>query len=78
MSPEIVKEKLQQGLPGSQVDVIDMTGSGDHFRVEVIAPQFEGHNLVQQHQMINKLLKDHLADGSIHALSIQTAVPVKS
>jgi stress-induced morphogen len=75
MTLDEIKQKVLDGLPGAQVDVLDMTGTGDHIRVEVIAPQFEGRSLVQQHQMINELLRAHLADGSIHALSIQTAVP---
>lgn len=70
-----IKQKLREGLPGAEVDVLDMTGTGDHIRVEVIASQFAGRSLVQQHQMVNELLKAHLADGSIHALSIKTAVP---
>lgn len=73
MQPEEVKRKLQAELADARIDVIDMTGTGDHFRVEVISPEFEGKSLVEQHQRINGILAAHLADGSIHALSIKTA-----
>lgn len=76
MSPQEIKHRVEQTLPGSKVHVLDLTGTGDHFRVEVIAPQFEGRSLVEQHGMINGILAAPLADGSIHALSIKTASAV--
>jgi stress-induced morphogen len=78
MNTDSMEKMVAEALPGCRVQVIDLTGTGDHFRVEVIAPQFDGKNLVEQHQMVNAVFRDGLADGSIHALSIKTAAPGKA
>jgi stress-induced morphogen len=72
-----VKFLIEQALPGSQVTVNDLTGGGDHLAVAVIAPQFAGKGLIDQHQMIYAALKHKMAPVSqeIHALQIKTSVP---
>jgi stress-induced morphogen len=75
MNTETMESMVRETLPGCRVQVVDLTGAGESFRVEVIAPQFAGRSLIQQHQMINGIFKASLADGSIHALSIKTAAP---
>ena len=37
-----VKRMIESALPGAEVEVIDETGSGDHLRATVRAPQFAG------------------------------------
>lgn len=45
-------------------------GSGEsHFRVRIMAKDFEGMSRVQQHRAVNSALKDELA-GPVHALAI--------
>ena len=62
--------KLQQHLPNAQIDVEDLTGTQDHYRVVVVSDMFSGKSLLQRHQLINDILKEELK-GPIHALSIQ-------
>lgn len=74
MDPELVKEKIAEGIEDARVDVLDMTGDGDHFRVVVIAEAFEGKPMVQQHQLVYDALGDSM-DGDIHALGLKTYTP---
>ena len=70
-----VRQRIEQHLPGSMVEVRDTTGTGDHFWAHVVAPQFEGLPLLRQHKLVYAAVQDGLDDGSIHALSIKTATP---
>ena len=45
-------------------------GSESHFKVVLVANEFEGKPLRARHQMIYDLLKEEMA-GMIHALSLQ-------
>ena len=71
---EEIKQRIEEGLPGSEAEVIDTAGDSNHFRAEVTAPQFAGKTRIQQHKMINEIFAGELG-GSIHALSIKTIVP---
>ncbi len=70
-----VKRMIEEGLPGAEVEVVDETGSGDHLRATVNAPQFAGKSRIDQHRLVRAAVKPRFDDGAIHALSIQTSVP---
>lgn len=72
---EEVKVMIEQALPGSEVAVIDETGTGDHLRAVVRAPQFEGLSRLQQHRLVKAAVRGRFEDGTIHALSITTLLP---
>jgi stress-induced morphogen len=70
-----VRLLIEAALPGSTVEVIDETGTQDHLRAEVTAPQFEGLSRLDQHRLVKKAVQARFDDGSIHALSISTTTP---
>ena len=63
---------IEAALPGAEVEVIDETGSGDHLRATVRAPQFAGRTRIDQHRLVRAAVQPRMDDGSIHALSIKT------
>ena len=65
---------LQEKFPKGQVKVRDLTGTLDHFHVEVVDPGFAGKSLIEQHKMVHAAMGAHLTT-SIHALEIKTATP---
>ena len=67
-----IKGMIEAALPGSTVDVADETGTGDHLRATVAAPQFEGLSPIAQHRLVKAAVKERFDDGTIHALSIRT------
>ena len=71
MRTEDVKKMLVKRFPDAQVDVRDMTGTGDHFEISVLCPGFAGKSLIQQHQMVHKALESEM-DRGIHAVQIKT------
>jgi stress-induced morphogen len=71
---EQLRERIEGALPGSTASVEDLTGTGDHFRAEVVSDRFEGLSRVQQHRLIYQVFDDEIG-GPIHALSIKTSTP---
>jgi stress-induced morphogen len=70
-----IERMISEALPGSEVEVVDETGGGDHLRATVRAPQFAGKSRIDQHRMVRAAVQPRMDDGSIHALSI-TATPL--
>ena len=71
---EEIKKILMEKFPQSQISVEDLTGTSDHFQVLMVSPQFEGRNMVEQHQLIYGALKEQLREA-IHALTLKTFTP---
>jgi stress-induced morphogen len=70
-----IEAMIEAALPGAAAEVIDETGSGDHLRATVSAPQFAGLSRLDQHRLVKAAVKDRFDDGTIHALSVKTELP---
>lgn len=70
-----VRLLIEASLPGAEVEVVDETGTADHLRATVTAPQFEGLSRIDQHRLVKRAVQARFDDGSIHALSIDASVP---
>jgi stress-induced morphogen len=70
-----VKSMIEAALPGATVEVVDETGTADHLRATVTAPQFEGLTRLDQHRLVKAAVQERFDDGSIHALSLKTSAP---
>jgi len=68
MEPSKVKELIEAGLPGAQVEV---TGDGRHFEAVVVSKDFEGKSLIQRHRMVMDTVKTQVESDELHALSIK-------
>lgn len=71
-SLRFIEDRIAGALPGSAVEVLDLTGGGDHLRAVVRASQFAGLTPLAQHRLVYAAVQDLLDDGTIHALSIST------
>lgn len=70
-----LKRMIEAALPGASAEVSDETGTGDHIRADVVAPQFEGLSRIDQHRLVKAAVKERFDDGTIHALSLKTSLP---
>jgi len=61
-------------LPDAEVDIVDRTGTMDHFNVTVRSQGFKGKTLIQQHQLVYGALRAALKDGRVHAVELKTIV----
>ena len=71
MTEEGVKQRIESGLTGAQVQVLGTKGTGDHFSAVVISDEFEGKSLVKRHQMVYATVSDVLTK-ELHALQLKT------
>ena len=69
-----IQRTIEQHLPDAKVQVNDLTGTGDHIQVHVVAAAFEGKTPIQRHRMIYAMFPSDVG-GAIHALSIQARTP---
>jgi stress-induced morphogen len=73
MPVETLQSLLERAFPdASHVEIVDRTGGGDHFQVNVTSARFQGLSLVEQHRLVYAALEEPLADGTIHELRIRT------
>ncbi len=72
MTQEMMKDRLLKAYPDAQVEVIDLTGTQDHWEVFVESNAFQGQTRIQQHQSVMAVFGPELKTGEVHALSIKT------
>lgn len=73
-SAEDLKQRIEQAIPGADVQVEDLTGGGDHFRAEIVSDRFAGLSRIDQHKLVYSVF-GHEIGGPIHALSLKTSTP---
>jgi stress-induced morphogen len=74
VSREVILERLRQKFPTAQMDLVDSTGTQDHYELHITAEEFEGKSRVAQHQLVYAALGDLMKDA-IHALALRTSAP---
>lgn len=65
---------IQREIPDAQVQIVDRTGTMDHFNVTVRSRAFAGRTLIEQHQLVYGSLRGALKDGRVHAVELTTLV----
>jgi stress-induced morphogen len=63
---------IRRSFPDAQVEIVDLTGTMDHFNVFIRSGAFRGVPLMDRHRMVESALAEARADGRIHAMSIRT------
>ena len=70
-TPDDLKARIEAAIPGARADVVDLTGTGDHFRADVVSPTFAGKTRIAQHKLVYDVFGAEIG-GPIHALSLST------
>jgi stress-induced morphogen len=73
-SPEDIKQRIEAALPGSAAEVVDTTGTADHFQATVTSAAFNGLSRIEQHRLVYAALEADIG-GAIHALALKTQLP---
>jgi BolA protein len=73
-----IEKKLLSAFSPLYLDVINESdnhnvpsGSESHFKVTIVANEFEGERLIKRHRAVNAILANELAE-KIHALALHT------
>ena len=70
-TPEDLQTRIEAAIPGARAEVVDLTGTGDHFRANVVSPAFAGLSRIAQHKLVYDVFGADIG-GPIHALSLVT------
>ena len=63
---------IRAEFPDAQVQIVDRTGTMDHFDVLIRSNAFAGKSLLDRHRLVERTLKPARDDGRIHAMAIRT------
>jgi stress-induced morphogen len=64
---------IRASLPDAQVNVVDRTGTMDHFNLTIRSRAFAGKTVIEQHRLVYGALRDALHDGRVHAVELKTS-----
>ncbi|HEX8103425.1 MAG TPA: BolA/IbaG family iron-sulfur metabolism protein [Solirubrobacteraceae bacterium] len=71
LTTDDLKARIEGSIPDSRAEVVDLTGTGDHFRATVVSPAFSGLSRIAQHKLVYDVFGADIG-GPIHALSLST------
>lgn len=74
IEPENLRRELERAFPGAAIEIVDLTGTRDHYQVSIAAEAFRGQSRMRQHKLVYEALGP-LMRGPIHALSLKTSAP---
>ena len=66
-----LKQRIEASIPGAVAEVLDLNGTGDHFRATVTSRDFAGLSRIEQHRRVYAVFGADIG-GPIHALSLVT------
>jgi len=72
LSAQQLESYITQHLACDHIKVLG--DDGTHFEAVIVSPEFNGKNMVQQHQLVYAALGDRMR-SEIHALSMRTLTP---
>ena len=72
MDTQQIENLIQAGIPDAEVTV---SGGEGKFEATVISNAFEGLIPVKRHQLVYATVREQIADGSLHALTIRPFTP---
>jgi stress-induced morphogen len=75
MRPDELKARLEELAPGTQAEVMDLTGTQDHYQAVIVSPVFVGKMMIDQHRMVFALVQKEMDSGEVHALTLKTFSP---
>ncbi len=71
MTEQQIKNFIEEALPDSKVEIVDLKGDGDHYSATVKSKSFLGKTRVQQHKMVYDALEGRMGN-ELHALKLKT------
>ncbi len=72
ITAEKIKHSIESSLPCEWIQVEG--DDGQHFNAIIVSAEFQGKNMIKQHQLVYTALGDKMKQ-EIHALSMKTLTP---
>ena len=68
---------LTKKMSDAEIELSDMIGDSNHYKVRITSKQFNGISKLEQHRVVYKILERYLQTAELHAISIDTQ-PIKN
>ncbi len=75
MTPDQLKARIETLAPGTRAEVVDLTGTMDHYQALVVSSAFEGKMMIDQHRLVYGLFEKEIESNEVHALTLKTFTP---
>ena len=72
LSVNEIKNLIERGLEGAEVEILDPREDGVHLQAVIKYKGFKDKSLIEQHRMVYKALGESFNKELVHALSIIT------
>jgi stress-induced morphogen len=69
-----LRARLLSNFDDAELEIIDLTGTQDHYECHIASAKFQGLSTMAQHKLVYAALREELK-GPIHALSLKTYTP---
>ena len=74
IEPAEVERLLRARFSDAELELVDLTGTRDHYQARIVSGVFAGKTLIEQHQLVYGALGSAMS-GAIHALALKTYSP---
>ena len=74
MHPDQIQQIIAQAMPDAAVEV---SGGEGKFVANITSDAFEGLSLLKRHKLVYACVKDEIASGELHALTIIAKTPAQ-
>ncbi len=74
IEPAEVERLLRARFADAELELVDLTGTRDHYQARIVSSAFDGKSLIEQHQLVYGALGSAMS-GAIHALALRTYTP---
>ena len=74
IEPAEVERLLRARFSDAELELVDLTGTRDHYQARIVSHAFAGKSLIEQHQLVYGALGSAMS-GAIHALALKTYTP---
>jgi acid stress-induced BolA-like protein IbaG/YrbA len=75
MTPALLKARIEALAPGTRAEVVDLTGTQDHYQALIVSTAFAGKMMIEQHRLVYDLFKSEIDSNEVHALTLKTFTP---
>lgn len=73
MTADQIRQRLLDTYNDAEVEVVDMTGTEDHYQVLIRTNAIKGMSRIHQHKTIMSVFDKELKSGEIHAFTLKTS-----